>query len=428
MQALPLPRDKAALASHQAKYKRRAVENAKRSRFFSGKLDHIDLDRIDEPEEWARIPVLEKDMLRDIPDDRFFEDFCIAERSKIMEFWRSGGSTGKPLFYPRTREDIKFCMVSFARSYHMMAAGKDDIAHNSFPLGIHPAGHMWARAAAHHKVGVNWVGAGSGTPSAIQLNLLQLMQPTIWMGMPSYGLHLANLADATGVDLASGSVGKILTSAEPLSAAKREKLEREWGAEVFDSIGMTEITLMGCETAAHDGMYIWSDIAYIEVLDPGTLEPVAEGEQGTLVVTSLLTNNATPFLRWSSGDIVSWHRPGRDAGAYGVFPLIRHAHRTEGFFKLRGVNMNHQEFEDLMFRQPAVAEFKVDLVNDGGNDILKLHLELSSEGDPAADPARLETLIKQTFEVTPDIITLERGTIATEFEKSIKPIRFVDKR
>lgn len=428
MTALPLPDSPQALARFQSQRKRLALERARRAPFFEGRLDHVDGNRLDDPEEWAKIPILDKEMLRAIPADRFFEEFCIAPRSEIAEFWRSGGSTGRPLFYPRTAEDIGYAMAAFARSYEMMGAGEEDVVHNSFPLGIHPAGQMWARAAARHGVAVNWAGSGAGTPSAIQLQLLKLMQPSIWMGMPSYGLHLANLAESEGRELAGGSVRKILTSAEPLSAAKRAKLERQWGAEVFDSFGMTECSLMGCESPAHDGIVMWTDIAVIEVLDEDTLQPVAEGEQGTLVTTSLVTNNATPFLRWNSGDIVSWHGQDPAAGPYGVFPLIRHAHRTAGFFKVRGVNINHSEFEDLMFQQPAVAEFLLEAANAGGSDILRLKLELSGGTDPAGEPARLAELVKTTFEVTPEVELLERGTIARAFEQTIKANRFSDTR
>lgn len=428
MTALPLPESPEALARFQSARKRVALERARRAPFFAGKLDHVDAGRLDEPEEWAKIPILDKEMLRAIPEDRFFDEFCIAPRSEIAEFWRSGGSTGRPLFYPRTAEDIGYAMAAFARSYEMMGAGANDMAHNSFPLGIHPAGHMWARSAARHGVAVNWAGSGTGTPSAIQLQLLGLMRPTIWMGMPSYGLHLANLAESEGVDLSRGSVGKILTSAEPLSSAKRAKLERQWGAEVFDSFGMTECSLMGCEGPAHDGMVMWTDMAVIEVLDLDSLEPVAEGEQGTLVMTSLLTNGATPFLRWNSGDIVSWHSQSADAGPYGVFPLIRHAHRTAGFFKVRGVNINHTEFEDLMFQQASVAEFLLEAANEGDSDILRLKLELSAGADQASEPARLADLVKTTFEVTPAVELLPRGTIARAFEQTIKANRFSDRR
>jgi phenylacetate-CoA ligase len=426
--SLPLPASREALATLQSERKVRAVAHAKRSPFFKGKLDHIDMSRLDDPREWQKIPLLEKDELRAIPTHEYFDRFCISSREEISEFWRSGGTTGAPLFYPRTFVDIEVAMEAFRRSLEMMGCTSSDIIHNSFPLGIHPAGHMWARAAGLEHIGVNWAGSGTGTPSTIQLQLIGLMQPTVWMGMPSYGLHLANLAEEQGINLAASSVKKILTSAEPLSAAKREKLERTWDAEVFDSFGMTECSLMGCESTGHEGQVMWTDIAFIEVLDEETLEPVAEGEQGTLVTTTLFTNNATPFLRWSSGDIVSWHWPELTDDPYSVFPLVRHAHRTAGFFKVRGVNMNHQEFEDLMFAQDEVAEFMCEAINEGGADELRVSVEFTGKADPDAAAERISQAVKATFEVTPHIERPARGTLGREYEKSIKTNRFYDRR
>ena len=89
---LPLPASRADIARIQSVRKRVAVENARRAPFWRGKLDHIPLDRLDEPEEWQKIPILDKEMLRAIPPDRFHEQFCIAPRDRIAEFWRSGGT------------------------------------------------------------------------------------------------------------------------------------------------------------------------------------------------------------------------------------------------------------------------------------------------------------------------------------------------
>ncbi len=112
-----------------------------------------------------------------------------------------------------------------------------------------------------------------------------------------------------------------MCSAEPLSDAKREKLSRQWAAQVRDTFGMTEAGMMGAEDDAGRGFRIWTDMYLIEVLDPVTLEPVAEGESGTLVVTPLWTNNVTPFLRWSSGDLVIWHEHADGTGPFSVFPV-----------------------------------------------------------------------------------------------------------
>jgi phenylacetate-CoA ligase len=222
---------------------------------------------------------------------------------------------------------------------------------------------MLARSATVAGIAVNWAGSGTTTPSLMQLELIDRLRPTIWTGMSSYGLHLANLAEARGLDLAASAVETVLCSAEALSDAKRAKLVKQWGARVRDTFGMTEAGMMGAECTAGDGFRIWSDMFLIEVLDDQFRAPVPQGEVGNLVVTPLWTNNVTPFLRWSSGDLVTW-REGDDAtSAFSVFPLVKHAHRTAGFFKVRGINLNHSEFEDYMFRIAEIGDFKVEVVS-----------------------------------------------------------------
>ena len=425
---LPLPKSRAAIEEIQRRRKRIAVETAMRAPFFAGKLDHIDLDRLDDAEEWRKIPILEKDLLRDLSGADFYSKFCVAPRHEIAEYWRSGGATGRPLFYPRTFADIRYAMVGFRRTFDCMEVGAGEIAHLSFPLGIHPAGSMWARAAAANNIGVAWAGAGSATPSAVQLELLDTFKPTLWMGMSSFGLHLANLAEAQGLDLAALPVERLLCTAEPVSRAKREKLERTWAATLYNCFGMTECTMMGGESPAHDGFHIWTDICHIEVLDPETLEPAAEGKIGTLIVTPLYTNNSTPFLRWSSGDLVRYRSEGSHDGPFSVFPIIEHAHRTAGFFKVRGVNIGHSDFEDFMFANVAVNDFKLEAVFEGDNDVLRLSVEFKRGADAGAVAGDLSQATKQTFEVTPEVVVLESGTLGKEFEANVKAPRFVDRR
>jgi len=426
---LPLPKTREDIRKVQHARKRIAVENAARAPFFKGRLDHIDRDRLDDPEEWAKIPLMDKEDLRTIPPERFFDAFCIAPREDIAEYWRSGGMTGRPLFYPRTFDDIRYGLVGFARTFEIAGCGRGDMAHLSFPLGIHPAGHMWARSAFPLGISVNWVGAGAAAPSALQVQLLAQMKPTLWMGMSSYGIHLANLAEADGLDLAARGVRKLLCTAEPLSDAKRRKLERMWGAEVFDNFGMTECDMMGGESDHHDGFHMWTDMAVIEVLDPETHAPVPEGTPGLLVVTPLWTNHATPFLRWNSGDIVVYQDHGATEGPFSVFPIIRHAHRTAGFFKVRGVNINHGEFEDALFAIPEVNDFKAEAISEAsGLDALRLSIEIKRGADRAVLAREVARAVKATFELRPEIVILETGTLAKEFEASVKAPRFQDRR
>jgi phenylacetate-CoA ligase len=427
---LPLPKSRDEILAIQKARKRHAVAQARRAPFYAGRLDHVDLERLDDPEEWRKIPILDKDMLRALSDADFYEKFCVTPDDGIAEYWRSGGATGTPLFYPRSFADIRAAMVGFARIYQCTgcAATGHGRAHVSFPLGIHPVGQMLARAASDVGIAVNWAGSGTTTPSMMQIELIDRLKPTIWMGMSSYGLHLANLAEQRGIDLAKSAVQTILCSAEPLSDAKRAKLARQWGAQVRDTFGMTEAGMMGAEDAAGGGFRIWTDMFFIEVVDPATHAPVAEGETGSLVVTPLWTNNVTPFLRWMSGDLVTWREAHDGEGPFSVFPLVRHAHRTTGFFKVRGINLNHAEFEDFMFRNVAVADFKAELVSARDLDVLRLSIEVKRDTAPTGVSDGLLTAVRDTFGLTPEVVVLDPGTLAKEFEAAVKTPRFADRR
>jgi phenylacetate-CoA ligase len=423
-----LPKTRAEIERIQSQRKTLALKQARRAPFYRGKLDHVNADRLDDAEEWRKIPILDKDMLRKLGDREFYEHFCVAPDDGIAEYWRSGGSTGTPLFYPRSYGDIDAAMTGFARVYDCTTCRRGGRAHVSFPLGIHPVGQMLARAAGTRGIAVNWAGSGTTTPSALQLELIDRLKPTIWMGMSSYGLHLANLAEARGLDLAGRSVETILCSAEPLSDAKRGKLARQWGAQVRDTFGMTEAGMMGAEDQAGRGFRVWTDMFLIEVLDPDSHEPVKEGAVGTLVVTPLWTNNVTPFLRWSSGDLVSWHRGDDGSGPFAIFPLVKHAHRTSGFFKIRGINVNHSDFEDFMFRNADINDFKAELITERDLDALLVSVEVRRGIDPSAAAERLKSAVRDRFELTPQIVVVETGSLAREFEASVKMPRFSDRR
>ncbi len=315
-------------------------------------------------------------------------------------------------------------MRAFERAWALIGASAKDCAHISFPLGVHPVAHLYARTAINHGIGTVWCGAGTNTPSEVQLELIDHLKPTVWLGMASYGLHLANLAETKGFDLKNSTVKKLIVAAEPLSPVKRKKLETAWGAEVFDHFGMTEGAFVAGEGVGHHGLHIWADQFYCEVLDEKTGEPVPEGAVGSLVVTPLWNNCMTPFLRWSSGDLVSiFDKQIPSRLPWSVFPMMRHERRTVGFFKVRGVNINHSELEDALFRDPDVVDFRAEVYNHGDNDVLHLHVEKR-----AGTREGTVDLVRRTFQIAPEVTLLPRGQIAKDFEAAVKPPRFVDKR
>jgi phenylacetate-CoA ligase len=199
---------------------------------------------------------------------------------------------------------------------------------------------------------------------------------------------------------------------------------------VFNVFGMSEAGLMGAEGGAHDGIHIWSDMFFIEAVDEKTGETLPPGQVGSLCQTPLWTGNATPFLRWNSGDLVTYLEEGASTGPYAeVFPMIRHANRTTGFFKIRGVNVNHSEFEDFMFKNPDVNDFQAVLKTAASAlETLEVRIEAKRGADPASAARDVAAAIKRTFEISPEVKVLDLGTLAKSFESSIKAPRFVDER
>ena len=244
---LPLPKSRDEIARIQRLRKRHAFALAKTVPWYRGKLDHIDADKLEDKDAWERIPILDKDTLRTLSHAEFLDAFCVVPTADIAEYWRSGGSTGQPVFYPRTRDDLRYAELSWGRSFPCIGIGPGDLCHISFPLGVHPAGQVWARSARLFDVGMVWVGAGNSYPSIAQLDLIQNLRPTVFIGMSSFAIHLANLAEAKGIDLGIilGAQACLL-GGNAVGGQTREAL-RACGARRCSTFGMSEAGLMGAE-------------------------------------------------------------------------------------------------------------------------------------------------------------------------------------
>ena len=147
-----------------------------------------------------------------------------------------------------------------------------------------------------------------------------------------------------------------------------------------------------------------------------------------MVITPLFCNTSTPFLRWSSGDIVRISNKTSLEGPFSVFPVMRHAHRTVGFSKIRGININHSEFEDFIFRIPEINDFKVEFIATDGLDELVVSVEIQQNTETETLIQNLSAEIRRVFEIRSVIKQMTAGTLAQEFEASVKAPRFVDKR
>jgi phenylacetate-CoA ligase len=125
---------------------------------------------------------------------------------------------------------------------------------------------------------------------------------------------------------------------------------------------------------------------------------------------------------------VSYSEADDGAGPFAVFPRLKHAHRTTGFFKVRGINLGHQDLEDCLFRRAEIGDFRAEALNEGGLDVLRLSIEVRRGADAAAVAAAVAAEVKERFELAPEVVVLETGTLAKEFEANVKAARFVDRR
>jgi phenylacetate-CoA ligase len=117
-----------------------------------------------------------------------------------------------------------------------------------------------------------------------------------------------------------------------------------------------------------------------------------------------------------------------DSGPFSVFPLVKHAHRTSGFFKIRGVNINHADFEDFIFRNVEIGDFKAEAVTERDLDVLLVSVEVHRGVDAKAAADALQSAVRNQFGLMPQIVVVETGALAREFEASVKMPRFSDRR
>ncbi len=412
-------------------YGRTAFANAWRSPFFRSRLLEAGIaeGQVPDLERFRRIRPTTKDDLRALTGEQFRREVVIAGPADVATVWRSGGVTGRPLFYPRARADYRVILESFTRVLDMVGVGAGDLMLNSFPLGTHPLGHMFCYAAQALGVGCIAAGSGASTPTEVQVQLLFDCRPSVFAGLASHLMHIGHVAEARGLVLRRAGVKVVLSSGEALTPAKRARIETAWGARLLNAYGMSECSMMGAECEARDGFHLWADMFLVEILDADRdWAPVPEGEPGTVVVTPLHNSHATPFLRWVSGDIASLHAACACAGPYGAFPRLRLAGRTEGFSKVKGVNVDHQELQDVLLRVDAVADFSVWVEEVDGRDRLRIEVELAPGADREAAAALVTERVRAAFEIRPVVEPLERGTVARRLEGADKQVRFRDLR
>ncbi len=338
-----------------------------------------------------KLPMTNKDILRDSYPFRL----CCVPREKIVEMHMSSGSTGTPVIMPYTENDLLQWAECMARCYRMAGAKPGDATQITPLFGLFNGGfgmYHGARAA-----GLFVIPAGPGN-TARQIRLAKDLKTRVFTGVVSYGVRLMEILveqDETLPDLKIGIFG-----AEAFSESMKKKISEGLNIDVFDIYGMTEsggVGTLGMDCPAHDGLHVWEDQYIIEIIDPKTGEPVADGEEGELVFTSL-TREALPMIRFRTADLT--RIISRDTCECGrthlkIAPITG---RRDDMLIVKGVNFFPKQIEQTLLGIPGIGNNYQIIVEevDGVNNV-----RVNVEAQPGVTGYMVEKALKEALGFSP---------------------------
>ena len=337
-------------------------------------------DDVKSLQDLAKFPFTTKAELR---DSYPFGMFAVPKQH-IVRIHASSGTTGKPTVVGYTQNDIDTWATCVARSIRASGARKGDTVHISYGYGLFTGG-LGAHYGAE-KLGLTVIPFGGGQTER-QVQLIQDFQPDIIMVTPSYMLALADEFDRQGVSAKDSSLRIGIFGAEPWTNDMRQVIEKRMGIDAVDIYGLSEVIGPGVANECvetKDGPTIWEDHFYPEIINPDTGEPVADGEWGELVFTSL-SKEALPIIRYRTRDLTRL-LPGT---ARTMRRMEKITGRSDDMMIVRGVNVFPSQIEELILRQPALsAHYLCVLSKEGPLDILTVKVETGQGVSPESSAAR----------------------------------------
>ncbi len=360
----------------------------------------------------------------DLRDNYPFGMFAVP-REQVVRVHASSGTTGRPTVVGYTREDIATWASLMARSIRAAGGRPGDVVHVAYGYGLFTGGlgaHYGAEALGCTVVPV------SGGMTERQVQLIADFRPRVIMVTPSYFLSVLDAMAAAGLDVAGSSLEVGIFGAEPWTDAMRAEIESRGGMHAVDIYGLSEVMGPGVAqecVSTKDGLHIWEDHFYPEIVDPLSGEPVADGEVGELVFTSL-TKQAMPVVRYRTRDLTRL-LPG--TARPGMRRMAKVTGRTDDLMIVRGVNIFPTQVEELVLALPGLSPyFQCVLTRPERLDELEVVVE-AGEDVPASSYGglgrELAGRIKDRIGVTATVQVVQPGGI----ERSVgKARRIVDQR
>lgn len=296
--------------------------------------------------------------------------FPVQQYTRIHQ---TSGTTGKPLRWLDTANDWQWMVDSWKEIFR--AAGVYEKDRILFAFSFGPFIGFWLAFDAATQIGCLCF-PGGGLTTVTRLRVLMENEVTVLCCTPTYALRLAEVAGQEGIDLKQNKLRKIIVAGEPGGSIEttRKRLEDAWGAQVFDHHGMTEVGPVTYQWVGKANyLKVMEDAYYAEVLNPVTNKPVAEGEDGELILTTL-GRTGSPLIRYRTGDIV---RPERHKE--GLLLAGGILGRTDDMVIVRGVNVYPSAIEHIMRSVDGVAEYQVTTTTK--EEMVELSLRVEPECD-----------------------------------------------
>ncbi len=381
--------------------------------FYGRKLKEAGITGVDSPEAFEALPFSEKDDLR----GAYPLGLMTAPEEKIVRIHSSSGTTGLPVIIPYTAKDVEDWAIMFARCYEYAGITNMDRIQITPGYGLWTAGIGFQNGA--ERLGAMVIPMGPGNTEK-QLQMMQDMGSTVLCSTSSYALLLSEEIEKRGIKnkikLKKGVIGS-----ERWSDKMRHTIATSLGIELYDIYGLTEIygPGIGINCDKQTGMHYWDDYIYIEIIDPATGEPVADGEEGEIVITTLVKEGA-PLLRFRTHDL-SRIIPGECpcGSKHPRLDIIRG--RSDDMFKVHGVNMFPSQVEELLGEIDGVSsEYNINIAHD--DEINKDVILVTAEAEGRVNFEKTAKLITEAFKskmnVTPRVTVVPVGTLPRSEKKT----------
>jgi len=373
-----------------------------------------------DPSDLARLPFLTKrELINDQREHPPYGEILTYPLERYRRLHQTSGTTsGKALCWLDTHESWEWLLDCWGKIFSLIGLTEKDRVF--FPFSFGPFLGFWTAFEAATRAGCLCI-PGGGMTSTARLRFLIDHDATVVFCTPTYALHLAELADKEGIDLANSSVRAVVVAGEPGGSipATRERIESVWGARVFDHYGMTELGPVAVETLATPrSLALLGDHYIAEVVDPDSPDPVAAGQIGELVLTNL-GRASCPLIRYRTGDLVL-QRAAAPGSTYFIEGGI--LGRTDDMIHLRGNNLYASAVEAVVRRFAEVAEFRIVIDQSGPLADLRIEIEpaLASQGGGLAEAVGRAVRDELLFRV--EVVAVAPGTLP-RFEMKARRIQ-----